>query len=204
MAQFYVLKSEKQCTSVPQLKPFHTEEADDCCATVHTFPGATSTCTILQPDTFKWWSLLQIEIARHGWSWEEFRRTDESFVFLLIDADILSCLLLPHLAELKPSNWHVASLRYAACIRFHFASSLSFVSPSYGFLSRRFLPCGSLDAPPYCSNHSHLSHHLIVFIPPTSFVPQNPAGLRASHLPFKLPSSLLSPRVIFPTFVPPP
>lgn len=113
MAQFYVLKSEKQCTSVPKLMPFHTEEADDCCAAVHTFPGATSTCTILQPDTFKWWSLLQIEIARHGWSWEEFRRTDESFVFLLIDADILSCLLLPHLAELKPSNWHVASLRYA-------------------------------------------------------------------------------------------
>lgn len=67
----------------------------------------------LQPDTFKRWSLLRIEIARHGWSWEEFRRTDESFVFLLIDADTLSCLLLPHLAELRPSNWHVASLRYA-------------------------------------------------------------------------------------------
>lgn len=88
MAQFYVLESEKQRTLAQQLPPFHTEEADDCCAAVHTFPGATSTCTILQPDTFKWWSLLQIEITRHGRSWEEFRRTDESFVFLLIDADI--------------------------------------------------------------------------------------------------------------------
>lgn len=73
MAQFYVLKSERQYASVSKLMPFHTEEADDCCAAVHTFPGATSTCTVLQPDTFKWWSLLQIEIARHGWSWEEFR-----------------------------------------------------------------------------------------------------------------------------------
>lgn len=29
MAQFYVLESEKQRTSAPQLPPFHTEEADD-------------------------------------------------------------------------------------------------------------------------------------------------------------------------------
>lgn len=41
-------------------------------------------------------------------------RTDESFVFLLIDADFLSCLLLPHFAELYPANWHVPSLRYTA------------------------------------------------------------------------------------------
>lgn len=39
-------------------------------------------------------------------------RMDVSFVFSVIDADILSCLFLLRFAELYPSNWHAPSLCY--------------------------------------------------------------------------------------------
>lgn len=126
-----------------------------------------------------------------------------SCLLMLISCHACSChisqSLSPQIGMLLPSATQTGT---DACIRFHFASSLSFVSHSYGFLSRGFLPCGSLRASPCSSNHSHLSHHLVVFIPPTSFIPQTQLAsvhLTSSFLhPFKLPSSLLSPRVIFP------
>lgn len=108
-----------------------------------------------------------------------------SCLLMLISCHACSCHISqsssPQIGMLLPSATQAGT---DACLRFHFASSPSFVSHSYGFLSRGFLHRGSLDAPPYCPNHSHLSHHLIVFIPPTSFTPQNPAGLHASHVLF--------------------
>lgn len=51
-------------------------------------------------------------VCRIWVEWSYIGWMDESFVFSLIDADILSCLLLLHFAELYPSNWHAPSLRY--------------------------------------------------------------------------------------------
>lgn len=133
--------------------------------------------------------------------WSGAGRTDESFVFLLIDADILSCLLLPHFSELYLSNWHVPSLCYTArhwCV--HLPSlciSPLLCLPLLWFPLTRFLLCMSLATPPHWTPHSCLSDppNISSLLPPFHI---HPAGLPASpvldllHHP-KLPSSLLLP-----------
>lgn len=117
---------------------------------------------------------------------------DESFVFLLIDADIVSCLLLLHF-KIDPLNWHVPSLHNTVrhwCVH---SPSLC-ISRSYGFLSCGFLLFMSLDNPSRCSGPIICPLCLIwPLLPPLQL---HPAGLPASPVllhPLKPPSFLLFP-----------
>lgn len=95
---------------------------------------------------------LEAEVSSAG-------RMDVSFVFSLIDADILSCLFLPRFAKLSPSNWHAPSLRSTVthwCLHPPSLCISRFVSHSRRSLVC-FLLCVSLSSPAHCPPPSHIS-----------------------------------------------
>ena len=130
--------------------------------------------------------------------WSSIGRMEESFVFSLTDADILSCLLSLHFAALYPSYWHAPSLHYIVMHWCVHSPSLC-IAPLLCLWFSSLL-CVSLDTPPHCPPRLRRRYRPVILPPPSltlfhlpisSFLPPlclHPAGLSLS---FTLPSSLI-------------
>ncbi len=143
----------------------------------------TSICFYLRnsqiSDSFFAWNDDHFCICEDCKVWVEWRsigQTDESFVFSLIDADILSCLLLLHFAEFYPSYWHAPSPCYIVTHWCMHSPSLC-ISPLLclvWFPLVPFLLCTSLAATPHCSPRSCRCYRPVIHSAPSlTFSPFN-------------------------------